>query len=69
MKANELPRKAGTRPFAKKWKRRVPNPAKSSVALTERPVSMGTKIVAPNIANMCWNPNTTILGTPSLRAS
>ena len=69
MKAKEEPRKAGTLPCDRKWNSSVPRPANSSVALTDRPVRIGTRIVAPNIANMCWKPNTSILGVPSLRAS
>ena len=69
MKAKLEPRKAGTLPLASRWKSSVPSPAKSSVTLTERPVSVGTSTVAPNMANMCCTPSTNILGAPSVRAS
>ena len=48
---------------------RVPKPANSNVAETESPVSVGTKMVAPNMANMCWMPKTVIFGAPNVRAS
>ena len=69
MKANDEPRNAGTFPFERKWNKSVPKPANRSVAETERPVSTGTRIVAPNIANMCCKPKTIILGLPSVVAS
>ena len=69
MKANDEPRKAGTFPFEMRWKSKVPRPANRRVADTERPVIVGTSTVAPNMANMCCRPNTSILGRPSTRAS
>ena len=69
MNANDEPRNAGTTPFDRKWNSSVPSPANSSVACTESPVSTGTRMVAPNMANMCCKPNSTIFGAPSLRAS
>ena len=59
----------GTIRFVIRWKRSVPRPAQSKVALGERPVRIGTRIVAPSIANMCWTPSTPIFGRPSVRAS
>lgn len=47
MNANEEPKNAGTLPLARIWKSSVPRPANNSVSLTERPVSTGTKMVAP----------------------
>ncbi|MFR7403988.1 MAG: hypothetical protein ACLUW6_05010 [Coriobacteriaceae bacterium] len=47
----------------------MPKPANSNVAETESPVSVGTKMVAPNMANMCWMPKTVIFGAPNVRAS
>ena len=69
MNANEEPKNAGTLPLARIWKSSVPRPANSSVSLTERPVSTGTKMVAPNIANMCWMPSTNMRGLPRVVAS
>lgn len=69
MNANEEPRKAGTFIFVSKWKSSVPRPAKRSVVETGRPVIAGTRTVAPNIANMCCRPSTSIFGLPSVRAS
>ena len=51
--AKDEPKNAGTLRFEIKWNRSVPKPANKSVAETERPVRTGTKIVEPNIANMC----------------
>ena len=67
--ANDEPRNAGTLPLESKWNNRVPKPANNNVACTERPVSTGTRMVAPNMANMCWKPNSTIRGLPRVRAS
>ena len=69
MNANDEPKNAGTFPFARKWNSSVPSPANSSVSLTDRPVSTGTKMVAPNMANMCWMPRTNMRGRPSVVAS
>ncbi len=69
MKANDDPRKAGTFIFVIKWKIKVPRPAKRSVTETGRPVIVGTRMVAPNIANMCCNPRVNILGLPKVLAS
>ena len=69
MKANDDPRNAGTFPFESRWNNSVPTPANSSVVETGRPVRTGTKIVAPNMANMCCSPKIAIFGAPSLRAS
>ena len=35
------------------WNRIVPRPAMSRVTETSSPVIIGTRIVAPNIANIC----------------
>ena len=51
--AKEEPRNAGTFLLVSRWNSKVPRPANNSVVETSRPVSMGTRIVAPNIANMC----------------
>ena len=69
MNAKLEPKNAGTLPLANRWNSSVPMPAKSSVTLTDRPVSVGTSTVAPNMANMCWTPSTNILGAPSALAS
>ena len=69
MKAKEDPRKAGTLNLVKRWKIRVPIPAKRRVADTESPVRTGTRTVAPNIANMCCTPRTPILPKPRVLAS
>ena len=44
MKANDEPRNAGTLPFETKWNSSVPRPANNSVAETDRPVSIGTRM-------------------------
>ena len=49
IKAKDEPRKAGTFILVRRWKRRVPIPAKRRVALTDRPVRAGTRTVAPNM--------------------
>ena len=67
--AKEEPRNAGTLPFVRKWNSNVPSPANNSVVDTSRPVSMGTRIVAPNMANICCTPSTSTLGAPRLLAS
>ena len=67
--AKDEPRNAGTFIFVQRWKMRVPRPAKSRVALIERPVITGTRTVAPNMANMCWRPSVSILPVPSDLAS
>ncbi len=69
MKAKDEPRNAGTFPFERKWNSSVPRPANSRVADTDSPVSVGTKMVAPNMANMCWRPKMVIFGAPKVRAS
>ena len=69
IKAKELPRKAGTLRPVIKWNSSVPRPANSSVVATSRPVSAGTRTVAPNMANMCWMPRISIFGVPRERAS
>ena len=69
MKAKDEPRKAGTLNFVMRWKRRVPIPAKSRVADTDRPVIAGTRTVEPNIANMCCSPRIPIFLPPRVRAS
>ena len=68
-KAKEEPRNAGTLPFVSKWNNSVPRPANSRVVDTSRPVSIGTSMVAPNMANICCTPSTKTLGTPRLFAS
>ena len=73
-KAKEEPRKAGTLNLVHTWKNRVPMPAKNRVVWMSRGrpycwTRMGTRMVAPNMANMCWRPSTSILGVPSFRAS
>ena len=52
-----------------RWKSSVPRPAKSRVLETSSPVRMGTRIVAPNMANMCWKPSSSIRPAPRVRAS
>ena len=69
MKAKDEPRNAGTLRLVIKWNSRVPSPANSRVVAMSSPVRMGTRTVAPNIANMCWIPRTSILGVPRVRAS
>ncbi len=69
MNAKEEPRNAGTFPLARKWNSSVPKPANRRVADTESPVRVGTRIVAPNMANMCWMPKMVIFGAPKVRAS
>ena len=32
---------------------------------TSKPVNNGTKTVAPNIANICWNPRTNVFAKPN----
>ena len=44
-------------------------PAQSRVVETLRPVSRGTRTVAPNMANICWMPRMSIRPPPSWRAS
>ena len=74
-KAKEEPRKAGTFSLAHRWKNRVPMPAKNRVVWTDRGrpywllTMMGTRMVAPNMANICCRPRISILGTPRVRAS
>ena len=51
------------------WNSRVPRPAISKVVAISNPVINGTSTVAPNIANMCWKPSSSIRGVPSWRAS
>ena len=69
MNAKDEPKKAGTFPFERKWNSSVPKPANRSVAETDNPVSVGTRMVAPNMANMCWMPKMVIFGAPRVRAS
>ena len=52
-----------------RWNSSVPTPANSSVDDTLSPVSAGTSIVAPNMANICCKPSSSILGTPNSLAS
>ena len=73
-KAKDDPRKAGTFILVQIWKNSVPKPAKNSVVwmFSGRPYSwtrIGTKTVAPNMANMCCKPKISIWGTPKARAS
>ena len=73
-KAKEEPRNAGIWNLEHTWKNRVPMPAKNRVVwmLRGRPycrTRMGTRMVAPNMANMCCRPRMSILGTPRVRAS
>ena len=65
------------------WNISVPIPAQNKVTETVRPLvkgslhalwkypatSIGTSIVAPNIANICCIPSISILGIPSWQAS
>ena len=69
MNAKDEPRNAGTFPLEMRWNSSVPNPANRSVADTESPVRVGTRMVAPNIANICCKPKTSIFGVPNVRAS
>ena len=73
-KAKEEPRKAGTFSLVHRWNSRVPRPANSRVVWMDRGrpylvTRMGTSTVAPNMANRCCRPSTSIRGTPSSRAS
>ena len=43
-------------------KRRVPIPEKNNVVVGGKPVIIGTKNVAPNIAAMCWRPTPIVRG-------
>ena len=54
--AKDEPRNAGTLRPVMRWNSSVPRPANISVALTGRPVMMGTSTVAPNMANTCCRP-------------
>ena len=69
MNAKDEPKNAGTRNLVIRWKMRVPIPAKRRVVETGSPVIAGTRIVAPNIANMCCNPRVSIFGLPNVLAS
>ena len=51
--AKDEPRKAGTLNFVMQWNKSVPKPAISKVVEISSPVKIGTRIVAPNIANIC----------------
>lgn len=65
IKAKELPRKVGIRPLVHRWKIRVPTPAANSATLTSRPVRMGTRMVAQDMAKACWSPSSVIFPAPS----
>jgi hypothetical protein len=54
MNAKDEPRKAGTFAPVMAIYSRVPVPAVNSAVDGLRPVSRGTSIVAPNMANTCW---------------
>ena len=69
MKAKEEPRNAGTLNLVMQWNAKVPIPANNRVDDTESPVSTGTKMVAPNMANRCWIPKMVYLGRPNCLAS
>ena len=58
MNANEDPRKTGTIIFVTRWKSSVPIPALIRATEGSSPVISGTRIVAPNMATMCWRPST-----------
>ena len=51
--AKDEPRKAGTINFVMQWNKSVHKPAISKVVEMSSPVKIGTRIVAPNIANIC----------------
>jgi hypothetical protein len=55
IKAKDEPRYVGTFPRVIRWKIKVPTPLATSALPGSRPVSAGTKTVAPNIANKCCN--------------
>ena len=57
MKANDEPKKAGTLAPVIKMYKSVPVPAVNKAVDVLNPVRIGTKIVAPNIANTCWKLN------------
>ena len=52
--AKEEPRKTGTLNLVQQWNIKVPTPAENSASDGLRPVSKGTRTVAPNMANRCW---------------
>ena len=68
-KAKEDPKNAGTFFFVTKWNNNVPTPANNKVVDTSKPVNSGTNTVAPNIANMCCNPRTSVFPVPSFFTS
>jgi hypothetical protein len=43
-------------------KRSVPTPEKKSVVVAGKPVRIGTRNVAPNIAAICWKPSPIVKG-------
>ena len=62
--AKEDPRNAGTFLFVIRWNRSVPRPANNSVVATSNPVRIGDSTVAPNIANMCCKPKSSVFPAP-----
>ena len=61
MNANEEPRKIGTFLFVMKKNQIVAIPAQNKVTEIDIPQIIGTRTVAPNIANTCCRPRTIIL--------
>ena len=47
-------------------KSKVPIPEKNKVVVGEKPVIIGTKNVAPNIAAICWIPIPNVRGQDNL---
>jgi len=54
MNAKDDPRKAGTFAPVRRMYSKVPVPAVNRAVEGLRPVSIGTRMVAPNMANTCW---------------
>ena len=69
MKANELPKKIGTRPLVTKWKIKVPTPAVKRAVAGSMPMSRGTSTVAPKATKRNWMPTMVFLGTESCSVS
>ncbi len=65
MNANEEPRYAGTLPPVMTKNRSVPNPEVNKATAGLNPVKIGTRMVAPNMANTCCSANGTILESGS----
>ena len=61
IKANELPRKMGTRPLVTTWKMRVPTPAVKSAVAGLMPIRRGTSTVAPKATKRNCTPTMVFL--------